>query len=77
MSVLFDGDPLKFEGCSGDGFTADGTGCTYREFMTYIEEIQYSGFHADDLDLACNLSAVSLASVSTLVTTILLLLVIW
>ena len=32
VSVLSNGEPMSFSACSGDGFSEDGTGCTYSEF---------------------------------------------
>ena len=51
VSVAFNGEPLTFPGCTGDGF-AD-TGCKYEEFKQYISSIWYSGPYSDDLDKAC------------------------
>ena len=52
-SMRFDGEPLKLPGCTGDGFSEDGTGCTYTEFKALIADVWYSGKYADDLDKAC------------------------
>ena len=51
VSVAFNGEPMTFPGCTGDGFTE--TGCRWDEFKEYISSIWYSGAHADDLDAAC------------------------
>lgn len=51
VSVLFNGRPQLFDGCTGDHFTLEG--CSYPEFRAYIDSVWYSGAHADDLDAAC------------------------
>lgn len=53
VSVAFNGTPLKFYGCSGDGFTEFRTGCTWKEFNDYMATIWYSGPDADNLNEAC------------------------
>ena len=53
VTVRFDGEPLKLPGCTGDGFSEDGSGCTYTEFKALIADVWYSGKYADDLDKAC------------------------
>lgn len=51
VSVSFNGTPQLLEGCSGDGFTLEG--CSFNDFLTYIDDRWYSGPNADDLDAAC------------------------
>jgi len=53
VSIAFNGTPLKFNGCHGDGFTKRRTGCKWTEFEDYMNTIWYSGVDADDLDAAC------------------------
>ena len=53
VSVLFNGEPMKFDQCSGDGFSTDGTGCTWREFKHFMDSIWYSGKFKHDLNKAC------------------------
>ena len=50
---MFNGEPMYLDDCTGDGFSADKTGCTYDEFTTYLNKIWYSGPEKDDLDFAC------------------------
>ena len=50
---MFNGEPLYFDDCTGDGFSTSLTGCTYDEFTTYMNKIWYSGPEKDDLDFAC------------------------
>ena len=54
VSVRFNGEPMELPGCTGDGFSEDGTGCTYSEFKQSMDSIWYSGPDADDLDKACS-----------------------
>ena len=54
VSIRSNGEPMKLPGCSGDGFSNDETGCTYKEFKDYMKTIWYSGKDADDLNKACS-----------------------
>ena len=51
VSVIFNGRPQLFEGCTGDLFTLEG--CSWPEFQAYLAKIWYSGPSADDLNAAC------------------------
>ena len=51
VSVSFNGEPLLFDGCSGDTFTLEG--CSWSEFKAYIKKNWYSGASTADLDAAC------------------------
>ena len=51
VSVSFNGKPQLFEGCTGDRFTLEG--CSFTEFVDYIDKQWYSGPGAPDLDAAC------------------------
>lgn len=53
--MQFDGTPLSFDACTGDGFSTDGSGCKWDEFVAYMDDIWYSGKDADNLDEACGL----------------------
>ena len=53
VSVLFNGEPMTFDQCSGDGFSTDGSGCTWREFKHFMDSIWYSGKFKRDLNKAC------------------------
>lgn len=52
VSVIFNGRPQLFDGCSGDLFTLEG--CKFPEFIDYIDSVWYSGPSAPDLDAACS-----------------------
>merc|ERR1719491_1053704 len=52
VSVIFNGRPQLFDGCSGDLFTLEG--CKFPEFIDYIGSVWYSGPSAPDLDAACS-----------------------
>ena len=52
VSVNFNGMPQLFEGCTGDNFTLEG--CTFNQFIEYVEDKWYSGPGAPDLDAACS-----------------------
>ena len=53
VSMIFDGQALSVSGCSGDGFSTDGSGCSWTDFMSFMQRIWYSGPYADNLDRAC------------------------
>ena len=53
VSVMFNGESLFFDECTGDGFSDDGSGCTFDEFDSYMKKIWYSGLFSEDLDKAC------------------------
>ena len=54
VQVLFNGDPIKLKGCTGDGFSD--TGCLWNEFTRFLQDNWYLGKHSDNLDLACRQS---------------------
>ena len=54
VRIRSNGEAMKLPGCSGDGFSDDGSGCSYKDFKAYIQSIWYSGAYADDLDKACS-----------------------
>jgi len=51
VSVIFNGKPQLFDGCTGDNFTLEG--CKFPEFLDYVNSRWYSGPSAPDLDAAC------------------------
>ena len=51
VAIIFNGKPLSFPGCSGDGFILEG--CSFPEFLALMDTKWYSGPSADDLDAAC------------------------
>ena len=51
ISVVFNGTPQLLDGCTGDGFTLEG--CSYNQFVKYVNDRWYSGPSSDDLDAAC------------------------
>lgn len=52
VSVRSNGNPLLFDGCSGDNFTLEG--CSWPEFHSLMQRLWYSGPGAPDLDAACS-----------------------
>jgi len=53
VSIAFNGTPLKLNTCNGDGFSENGTGCTWIEFWEYMNSIFYPSLNSEDLDTAC------------------------
>lgn len=51
VSVIFNGRPQLFKGCTGDLFTLEG--CKWTEFEAYLKNVWYSGPSADNLNTAC------------------------
>ena len=51
VTVLSNGEPLMFPGCTGDNFTL--AGCKFPEFLNMMDEFWYAGVDADNLNQAC------------------------
>lgn len=53
VNVIWNGHDLAFKECTQSA-QEDGTGCSYADFLTHVDNIWYDGKDADDLDAACN-----------------------
>ena len=51
VSVRHNGNPIMFEGCTGDNFMLEG--CKWPEFESFMKQVWYKGPEAPDLDAAC------------------------
>jgi len=53
VAVIWNGIDLAFDACANSA-DSNGTGCSYTDFKNNLmRSIWYSGFSADDLDVAC------------------------
>ena len=52
VDVIYNGVKLELSGCQGS--TVDPTGCSYADFVTYMNSIWYTGPDQDNLDKACS-----------------------
>jgi len=50
VGVRYNGQELAFSGCNQG---VDEYGCSYNDFVAYIDSIWYSGVDSDDLNAAC------------------------
>ena len=48
VNTRYSGTELVFEGCDTYDY-----GCTWLEFVDYMDKIWYSGYSSEDLDEAC------------------------
>ena len=53
VGVRFNGNELAFDGCE-ESADADGTGCSFVDFMKYLDSIWFYYEGSDDLDAACS-----------------------
>jgi hypothetical protein len=52
VDIVYNGVKLALNGCQGSA--VDGTGCSYPDFVAYMQSIWYTGPDQNNLDKACS-----------------------